>query len=231
MPGSVQHVLILWKQSARVAFFVDQDHVQQLFFVRHGETEWNAARRVQGQWNSDLNALGREQAAINGQFLASQKIEALFASPLDRTMQTAEIINQHLNLTVNQDDRLMEWDCGDWSGYLYDEVMEKWPLEWQAWQDDRFHYRGPNCENFPDMIVRSTPFLAEIVSRPERNIAIVSHGMIGKIMVAQLLKLSEQQTLGFHQGNDIVFRLSLQAEAVEVSHFISGDGPNPGLHA
>ena len=71
--------------------------------------------RMQCQWNSDLNERGRVQADVNGQLLSEFGIEAVFASPLDRTRQTADIINQYLNLPVVYDDRIKEWDCGDWS--------------------------------------------------------------------------------------------------------------------
>lgn len=80
---------------------------------------------MQGQWNSDLNELGREQADRNGRFLASLDIEHIVASPLDRTRQTAEIINQHLNLDITYDERIMEWHCGDWSGEMRDEVLPR----------------------------------------------------------------------------------------------------------
>ena len=128
--------------------------MKDLFFIRHGQTEWNAIHRMQGQWNSDLNELGRSQADRNGQFLASQKIDHLIASPLGRTQETAEIINSYLKLDIALDKRIMEWDCGDWSGESRDEVKTKWPEEYAAWQADRYHYRGPNCENYPDMIAR-----------------------------------------------------------------------------
>jgi len=203
--------------------------LKQLYFVRHGQTEWNAIARMQGQWNSDLNDTGRDQADVNGKFLATQSIEAMVVSPLDRTRQTAEIINRHLNLDTTFDERIMEWDTGDWSGYLYAEVKEKWPDDWQALEADRFNYRGPNCENYPDMIERSRPFLDDIKRRPEENIAIVSHGMIGKVMVAELLGLSPQQTLSMHQDNDVIFRLTMANDAIEASYFVGGQGPNPGV--
>lgn len=203
--------------------------MKQLYFVRHGQTKWNAIARMQGRWNSNLSDLGRRQAEVNGRFLDSQNIEALFVSPLDRTRQTAEIINQYLNLAATYDDRIMEWDCGDWSGHLYAEVKEKWPQEWQELEANRFHYRGPNCENYPDMIDRSVPFLEEVRLRPENNIAIVSHGMIGRVMVAQLMAFNEQQTLDFHQPNDVVFRVTLHEDSVEAAHFVAGEGPIPGL--
>lgn len=201
--------------------------MKQLYFVRHGQTEWNAIRRMQGQWNSDLSELGRQQAEVNGKLLSSCNIEIMFVSPLDRTRQTADIINRHLDLTPNYDDRIMEWDCGDWSGELYEQVSIKWTDAWQALH--RFNYRGPNCENYPDMYKRAGPFLDDVKARSEENIAIVSHGMIGKVMVSQLLGLDEQQTLAMHQPNDLIFRLTLVSSGIEVCHFSKGEGPYPGL--
>lgn len=203
--------------------------MKNLYFIRHGQTEWNAIMRMQGQWNSDLSELGRKQADINGQFLKSQNIEKLFVSPLDRTQQTAEIINQHLNVGITLDDRIMEWDTGDWSGYLYADVKVKWKKEWQAFEADRFNYRGPNCENYPDMIARSKPFLEQIRDDPAENIGIVSHGLIGRVMIATLLEFNEHETFMVHQGNDVIYRITIQGETCAVDHFIGGEGPLPGV--
>lgn len=206
--------------------------MKQIYFVRHGRTEWNAIRRMQGQWNSDLDDLGREQAEVNGRWLAGLGIEALFASPLDRTRQTAEIINRHLELPIVFDDRLKEWDCGDWSGWLYAEIEERWPQEWQAWRADLFEYRAPNAENYPDMIARSAPFLDELRAHDAGTIAVVSHGMIGKAMISTLLGLDAEQTLAFHQPNDRVFRIDLGSEGqARAVHFDRGEGPREGLDA
>lgn len=205
---------------------------KDIYFVRHGRTEWNAIRRMQGQWNSDLDDLGREQARINGGWLAGRGIEALFASPLDRTRQTAGIINAHLGLPIVHDDRLKEWDCGDWSGWLYADIEAQWPDEWQAWRADPFHYRGPNCENYPDMIARSRPFLEELRQHPATTIAVVSHGMIGKAMIATLLGLDEAQTLSFHQPNERIFHVRLTPTGpARVAYYDAGEGPFDGLGA
>lgn len=203
--------------------------LKRLFFVRHGETEWNAVRRMQGQWNSDLNERGRRQAEVNGKLLAGLGIQALFASPLDRTRQTAEIIGRHVDLPVVYDERIKEWDCGVWSGQLYDDVAERWPQEWSALLADRFHYRGPGCENYPDMMRRAGPFLEEIQAQPAGAVAIVSHGMIGRVMVSMLLGYDEQRTLGFHQPNDVVFRVTLGADGARVHHYVAGAGPLEGV--
>jgi broad specificity phosphatase PhoE len=203
--------------------------MKQLFFVRHGQTEWNAERRMQGQWNSDLNELGRRQADDHGKLLLQHGIEAMFVSPLARTRETAQVINSYLSLPLVFDDRIMEWDCGDWSGHRYDEVMQKWSRQWAEFQADRYHYRGPGCENFPDMIDRTAPFLAELMQHQANVIAVVSHGMIAKAMVASLLQLSEAETLALHQPNDVVFRLSIDGPSWAADHFIGGDGPIAGL--
>jgi len=199
--------------------------MKQLFFVRHGQTEWNAIRRMQGRWNSDLSELGRAQARVNAELLATLGPQVFFVSPLDRTRQTAEIINQRVQIPVYHDDRIMEWDCGDWSGHLYDDVKKKWPAEWAALEADGFHFRGPNCENYPDMIARAEPFLDEIRQHDAEKIGIVSHSMIGKVMVSLLLGLGETETLALHQPNDVIFAISIAGDNVHATHYVNGDGP------
>lgn len=203
--------------------------MKHLYFVRHGQTEWNAIARMQGQWNSNLNERGRGHADVNGQMLKALDIDALYVSPLDRTRQTAEIINQYLNLEPVFDERIMEWDCGDWSGEMYAEIRVKWEKEWQALEADRFNYRAPNGENYPDMFERSAPFVEELLKTDAKNIAIVSHGMIGKVMVAYLMEYDPAQTLSIHQENDMVYRVSITEGNKALTHFSAGVGPIPGL--
>lgn len=203
--------------------------MREIYFVRHGQTEWNAIQRFQGQWDSDLSALGRVQAEANGRLLAGLGIQALFSSPLNRARQTTDIINAHLGgLPVTYDDRIKEWDCGDWSGQRREDIIARWPREWAALGADLFHYRGPNCENYPDMFDRARPFVAEVLQHGAECIAIVSHGMIGKVMVSVLLGLWGDDTLAIYQPNDVVFRV-IPGETPEVHHWRAGEGPFGGL--
>ena len=201
----------------------------EIVFVRHGESEWNATSRMQGQLESDLTERGREQTEINARVLASLGIEALYCSPLARARQSAAIINRELDLPIRYDARLKEWDCGDWSGELYADVETKWAKDWAAYLADRFYYRGPNCENYPDMIARIRPFLDELQRDSARRIAVVSHGMIGRVMVSTLLGYDEEATLAFHQPNDVLYRVLLGDERRTVDHFAAGAGPFPGV--
>jgi broad specificity phosphatase PhoE len=203
--------------------------VKSIYFVRHGQTEWNAINRFQGRWNSNLSELGRDQAHQNGRLLERFDIGAIFSSPLDRTRQTTEIIQEYLPVPVTYDERLVEWDCGDWSGHLRSEVEERWPEELAALLADPFHYRGPNCENYPDMFERARPFVAELLEHPASRVAVVSHGMIGKVMMSILLGLGEEDTLGIYQPNDAVIRISLDAGGQAVHHWRDGEGPAEGF--
>jgi broad specificity phosphatase PhoE len=203
--------------------------VKTIYFVRHGQTEWNAVNRFQGRWNSNLNDLGRDQARANGRLLEALRIEVIFSSPLDRTRQTTEIIREYVPAPVTYDERLVEWDCGDWSGLLRSEVQERWPEEVAALLADPFHHRGPNCENYPDMFERARPFVAELLDHPSGVAAVVSHGMIGKVMMSILLDLGEEETLDIYQPNDAVIRISIDGEGVEVHHWRDGIGPAEGF--
>lgn len=203
--------------------------MKELYFVRHGQTEWNAIRRMQGQWNSDLSQLGREQAAVNARFLVQRQIDHMVASPLDRTRQTADIVDEQLKLGYQTDGRIKEWHCGDWSGEMWDEVVTKWPEEFNAWQADQFYYRGPNAENYPDMVARAEPFLDELLATSFKKIAVVSHGMIGRVMIGTLMSMSPEEMLSFSQANDAVICITVTDDGFAPSYFVGGEGPHEGL--
>lgn len=184
---------------------------------------------MQGQLESDLTERGRAQTEVNARVLAKLGIDALYCSPLTRARQSAAIINRFLDLPIRYDARIKEWDCGDWSGELYTDVQTRWAEQWAGYLADRFYYRGPNCENYPDMIARIRPFLDELLGDSARSIAVVSHGMIGRVMVSTLLGYDEQATLGFQQPNDVLYRVTLGTASATVDHFAAGAGPLSGV--
>lgn len=199
-----------------------------LFLVRHGQTEWNVERRMQGQFDSALTAYGRRQANVNGRFLAEQGIEQIYASPLGRVRSTLEEIHPYLEAPVTFDDRLMEWNSGEWSSHLYTELHWRWPAEFAAWENDRFHVRPPNGENYLDMIERGKSAIDDIVKNGATTVAILSHGMIGRALCSHILGLDERTTLRIRQRNEIIIKLTMGGSSM-AEHFISGKGPLPGL--
>lgn len=200
-------------------------------FVRHGQTEWNAAARMQGQHDSDLNDIGRRQAEDHGRLLARIGVDALYVSPLNRARQTLAIVQRFVALEAAVDQRIMEWNCGLWSGQLRADVRKRWPKEWAALEADPYHYRGPGCENYPDMIARSESFIDELLASEARHIAVISHGMIGRVMVGTLMGFDESAMLAFKQPNDVVYRVRLPAAGGSplLDRFESGRGPFEGF--
>ncbi len=204
---------------------------QTIYFVRHGQTEWNAAARMQGQQDSDLNDVGRRQAEDHGRLLERLGVDALYVSPLNRARQTLAIVQRFVALDARADDRIKEWDCGLWSGQLRADVRKRWPKEWAALEADPYHYRGPGCENDPDMIARSQPFVEELLASEHRRIAVISHGMIGRVMVGTLMGFGEPELLAFRQPNEVVYRLRLSAagKSPRLDYYNAGAGPIDGV--
>ncbi|HEU0030371.1 MAG TPA: histidine phosphatase family protein [Kofleriaceae bacterium] len=199
------------------------------YLVRHGQTEWNAIARMQGQLDSCLTALGREHARATGRLLARLGVDSVFASPLGRVRETLAIVAEHVRAAPVFDDRLMEWSAGAWSGELYADLPQRWPDAFAAWLADRYHQRSPGGENFADLVVRARSFLETAHQSAGERIAIVAHGFLNRALAEVLLGLSPAETLQIRQANDIVIRITVTDGARAVDHFVGGDGPIAGL--
>ncbi len=202
---------------------------ETIYFLRHGETAWNAERRMQGQAESDLNARGRAQAEVNAETAARLGVEAIYASPLRRTRQSAAPLARRTGLEIVYDDRLKEWSAGDWSGYLYDEIPAKWPAAWAAWRADMWRTRPPGAENFEDLLARGGAFLRELTATECQSAAVVSHGFISRAMMASLAGLAPEDALRLKTANDVLFRFRRAGEKWTADRFEAGAGPMPGL--
>jgi broad specificity phosphatase PhoE len=108
--------------------------VTELLFVRHGETDWNDERRLQGHADTPLNDRGRRQAEELAAHLAHQRVDALYTSDLRRASETAAVIAARLGLEPVADPGLREVDVGEWSGLTRPEIAERWP-EAVRWSD------------------------------------------------------------------------------------------------
>ncbi|WP_375201231.1 histidine phosphatase family protein [Hyphococcus sp.] len=196
-----------------------------VYFIRHGQTEWNAERRMQGQWESDLTELGRAQAKQTAAAVAALGVEAIYASPLRRASESAQALCKTSGLPATYDDRLKEWSAGDWSGCLYADIVTRWPDEWAAWRKDMWGYRPPNAENFADLKERGAAFLEDLSKTQADRIAIVSHGFITRAMIAHLLDLSPDDALHLETPNDAFFRLRTEPAGWRAERYEAGSRP------
>lgn len=182
-----------------------------LYFVRHGETDWNAVRRYQGQTDTPLNDTGRGQAARNGRELGRilDRAAADFdfvASPLMRTADTMRIIRQALGLEPDgfaRDDRLKEINFGHWEGQIWDDLPNTDPEEFAARKADPYRWRPRNGESYEDLAKRLESWLAGL----ERDTVAVSHGGVSRVVRGHVLGLDWDAIHTLEVPQDRILRL------------------------
>lgn len=108
--------------------------MKTLVLFRHGETDWNAQGRYQGQQDTPMNDAGRAQARDAARRWGHTEFDAALVSPLGRAVETAQIIFRERQLEVVQHDDLKETHGGQWEGMLYTEIAERWPDEHAAFR-------------------------------------------------------------------------------------------------
>jgi probable phosphoglycerate mutase len=152
-----------------------------IILIRHGETAWNAERRLQGHIDIALNHEGLRQAAALATALAGEQVDAVFASDLQRALQTAEAVATTRQLVVQQDPALRERCYGGFEGLLYAEIEQRFPAEFAAWQardvDALMPAGARAAESFRQFYARAVgAILAAAAAHPGRTIAVVAHG-------------------------------------------------------
>lgn len=151
-----------------------------ILLIRHGETAWNAVRRLQGHIDIPLNQEGQRQAEALGRALAAEPLHAVISSDLQRALQTAQAVAGPQR-KVHQDVQLRERCYGVFEGMLYADIERSYPAEFAAWQArdiDAVMPAGERvAESFRQFFQRSLDGIAGWAGRhPGRTIAIVAHG-------------------------------------------------------
>jgi broad specificity phosphatase PhoE len=147
-----------------------------LYCVRHGETVFNAAGRIQGQTDSELSALGLRQCQAVAAAFAGQPIDAIYSSPLRRAREGAACVAQQLGLPVREDDRLMEIHAGVFQGLDWADIQVRYPREATAWRTQDPDFRIPGGESRRDLMHRVGAVLRDIRESGQRQVIIVAHG-------------------------------------------------------
>jgi broad specificity phosphatase PhoE len=153
-----------------------------ILLARHGETDYNAQGRFQGQSEVPLNAHGLEQARALAEQAREQPLVALYASPLRRTRQTAEIVADVIGLEPRFDERFAEADTGAWTDRLFADVERETPELWAAWQHAGEAWTFPGGESLLAQQERVIAGLVDVTQRGELPALVVCHR--GSIRVA-----------------------------------------------
>jgi broad specificity phosphatase PhoE len=161
-----------------------------LTLIRHCESIANSQGIYQGQsYDTPLSARGQKQAQVLSQILASEPINLIYASPLKRTFQTAQIIAKSLKKKVTTDRRLLEINHGDWEGKKAEAIKKKYSQLFKLWKSQPTQAPMPNGETIFQVQNRVKNFLKFVQSK-HNYLLIVSHDATLRTLLALILNLS-----------------------------------------
>lgn len=193
--------------------------IPPLYFVRHGETDWNAEGRLQGQRDIPLNDVGRVQAEETGRILA--RIEpgfpdlAYWGSPLSRAAETMTIIREAIGLHGagwNADDRLKELAFGRWEGLTWKEAEARDPHQAAARLADKWGTAPPDGESYVDLAARVRAFMGQL----DRPALVVSHGGVGRALHALVGGMATRQAADVYIRQGVVYVFDGASVRIEV---------------
>lgn len=196
-----------------------------ILLIRHGETAWNAERRLQGHLDIALNAEGERQAAALGAALAGEHIDLVISSDLARARQTAEAVHLARGAAyaggVQLDPQLRERCYGGFEGLLYSEIAARFPLEFAAWQArnvDAVLPPGKNQgETFRSFYERATKaILGHAARHPGQTLALVAHGGVLECAYRAALGLPLETPRDFKVHNASINRFVVEQGALKL---------------
>lgn len=149
----------------------------RIVLLRHGQTDFNVAMRLQGQTDIPLNDVGRAQAAAAAHALSARRPDAVVSSDLSRALDTARAVADLVGVEVVADPRLRERDFGDWEGLHGDVIRERWPDEHAVWRGGG-HPEGVGAERRGDVALRFAAGVEEAAEwlAKDQTLLVVAHG-------------------------------------------------------
>ena len=144
----------------------------EIYVMRHGRTFWNEQGITQGRTNNELSDFGKEFTKKVAENFKDKKIDVIFTSPLKRTMQTSEIINQYHNVKIVKDERIIEIDEGIFTGTRFIDLTDEEKVLKKAYS------QSCNIESPLNVFSRVKDFVNWLKVQPYNSVLVVSHGII-----------------------------------------------------
>jgi len=185
----------------------------RLIVVRHGETFYNAQRRFTGQSDVPLNPLGERQAAALGDCLATEQLDVIVTSDLERTRVTARTIAYNHGLHLQEDIDLRELAFGEWEGYTYDEVLARDANQVSMWRADPSKYAPPGGETVAQVHDRCARALQRWQTLyPEASVLWVTHGGLIGVLLCHVLDIDLKRRWQFRHDNASISEIRLSGD-------------------
>lgn len=176
--------------------------------LRHGETAWNLASRIQGQLDVPLNARGQWQVRRLAKAVADEGISAIYASDLLRAWQTALAVAEPLGLAVRQEPGLRERGFGVFEGMTFQEIRERWPQQSDRWRRRDPTFSSEGGENLIDFSARCLAAASRLAAaHPGETVALVAHGGVMDCLYRAAARVALDAPRSWQLGNASINRL------------------------
>lgn len=169
----------------------------KLFLIRHGEVSWKKIGFL-SYTNLNLTKKGILQAKRLARRFKNEKIDEIYSSRLKRCIQTANEIAKYFNLRIRQTPTLNEVNFGIFEGLTLEEAEKKYPKIFKEREKNKWNFRIPEGESYKDAAKRISPFILKIKKKKNKNIAIVTHVTIIKILLKTLTNLPLKKIEKYH---------------------------------
>ncbi|WP_318014124.1 histidine phosphatase family protein [Paucibacter sp. TC2R-5] len=187
------------------------DSSTQILAIRHGETEWNRVKRIQGHTDIALSEIGLAQARLLGLALQEQPIAAIYTSDLQRARQTAKAVADrasHASLHLRLDAHLRERNFGVFEGLTWEEIAARWPEQSERWRKRDAEFGAQGGETLGEFYRRSIAALTGIaLQHPGQTIVVLTHGGVLDCLYRAATGLDLQAPRSWVLGNAAINRL------------------------
>lgn len=178
----------------------------KFYLTRHGQTEWNVAKRMQGQHNSNLTDTGVRQAQALGKAIRDLKIDCIYSSSSQRTLDTANLIRGDRNLDIIPEDDLREIYLGTWEGLTFEEAEQSYPETFDNFWHHPEKYIPVDGETFEQVRTRTSNVLKKLAKQyPDKSILIVTHGVVLRTLYTFFRHVNIAESVKFEHPHSTCF--------------------------
>lgn len=186
-----------------------------VLIARHGQTEWNREGRRQGQLDSPLTAVGIGQAESTARLAAEMAIDGVFTSPLGRARATARVIAARVGTAAEVVAELAEVHHGEFAGLTNAEVQDRYPGSLEERAANKYSWRFPGGESYLDADARACRALDRVHQAGSRRPLLVTHEMLGLMLLRQLLHLDPGDALARSIPSGVILEVLPWQSAVQ----------------
>lgn len=162
----------------------------KVYLVRHGQTAWNVGEIFRGRADIPLDETGRREAELAGEALRGKTMDAVYSSPLSRSLETAHQIAKLHNVTVQPLEPIIDISYGEWEGLSNDQVREKYPDLHRLWREHPHEVRFPGGESLDEVRVRTMTAVERfLIKHQDQTIVLVAHRVPNKVICCALIGL------------------------------------------